>query len=32
MLVCGRQLETLWVLSESTSGMTNLVGDAVGQT
>jgi hypothetical protein len=32
MLVCGRQLEALWVLSERTSGMTDLLGHAAGQT
>ena len=26
MLVCGRQLEALWVLSEPTSNMTELLG------
>jgi hypothetical protein len=32
MLVCGRQLEALWVLSERTSGMTDLLGHAMGKT
>jgi hypothetical protein len=32
MLVCGRQLEALWVLSEPGSSMTDLLGHAVGQT
>jgi hypothetical protein len=25
MMVCGRQLEALWVLSEPTSGMTDML-------
>jgi hypothetical protein len=28
--VCGRQLEALWVLFEPSSGMTDLLGHAVG--
>jgi hypothetical protein len=33
ILVCGRQLEALWVLSKISSGMTDLLGhNAVGQT
>jgi hypothetical protein len=32
MMVCGRQLEALWVLSEPTSGMTDMLGHAAGQT
>jgi hypothetical protein len=32
MLVCGRQLEAPWVLSNSSIGMTDLLGHAVGQT
>jgi hypothetical protein len=32
MLVCGWHLEALWVLSEPSSGMTDLLGhNAVGQ-
>ena len=31
MLLCGRQLEALWVLSAPSSGMTDLLGHAVGQ-
>jgi hypothetical protein len=31
MLVCGRQLEALWVLLKPNSGMTDLLGHAVGQ-
>jgi hypothetical protein len=30
--VCGRQLKVLWVLSEAASGMTDLLGQAAGQT
>ena len=29
---CGRQLVALWVLSEPSLGMTDLLGHAVGQT
>jgi hypothetical protein len=32
MLVFGRQLEALWVLSKPSSDMTELLGHAVGQT
>ncbi len=32
MLVCDRQLEALWVLSEPRSGMTNLLVHTVDQT
>jgi hypothetical protein len=32
MLACGSQLEALWVLSEPTLGMTDMLGHAAGQT
>jgi hypothetical protein len=32
MLVCGSQLEALWALSKPISGMSDLMGMAVGKT